>query len=312
MIDAPPASGVGVAAAGPAVHRGRLVNAFSVDVEDYFQVEAFRDVVDRAAWEEWPARVVGSTERVLALLEAAGVSGTFFVLGWIAERFPELVRRIHAGGHEIASHGHAHELVSRQTPAVFREDVRRAKCVLEDCAGVSVRGYRAPTFSIRQDNWWAYEVMHEEGYEYSSSVYPITHDLYGMPSASRTPFCPIPTSGFLEIPIATIRLLGSNRPCGGGGFFRLLPYAFSRWCLARVNDTDRSSCVFYCHPWEFDPDQPHVSQAPLKSRFRHYLNIGRMEQRVRWLLQDFAWGRIDEIYLSHSKPVATVTHRCQP
>jgi len=296
-------------AEGRSAARGwKAVNAFSVDVEDYFQVEAFSDVVDRASWDRWPTRVVGSTERVLDLLEAAGVHGTFFVLGWVAERFPTLVRRIHADGHEIASHGHAHERASLQTSGEFRNDVRRAKRALEDCVGVSIRGYRAPTFSIGQENWWVYEVLAEEGYAYSSSIYPIDHDLYGMPSAPRTAFRPIRASDFLEIPVATIRLFGRNRPCGGGGYFRLMPYALSRWCLAHVNSTDRMSCVFYCHPWEFDSGQPHVPHAALKSRFRHYLNIGRMEHRIRCLLRDFSWGRIDEIHLPCDHNPARTMH----
>lgn len=277
----------------------RMRNAFSVDVEDYFQVEAFRGVVDRSSWDARPARVEACTERVLGILESAGVRGTFFVLGWVAERYPELVRSIQTAGHEIASHGFAHETARSQTRKAFRDDVRLAKQTLENCIGAPVRGYRAPTFSIGSQNWWAYEVLAEEGYAYSSSIYPVAHDLYGMPSAPREPFRPIRTDELLEIPVATVRLLARNRPCGGGGYFRLMPYALSRWCLLRVNRLDQMSCVFYCHPWEFDPDQPRLRQAPLKSRFRHYLNIGRMENRVRRLLRDFAWGRIDEIYLPH-------------
>jgi len=289
------------AAAESALARGnRMRNAFSVDVEDYFQVEAFRDIVNQTSWDVWQTRVVANTIRVLGLLETAGVQGTFFVLGWVAERFPELVRQIGAGGHEIASHGYLHQSARLQTPNAFRDDVRRAKLTLEDCAGVRIRGYRAPTFSIGVENWWAYEVLAEEGYDYSSSIYPVAHDLYGMPSAPRKPFHPIGAAEFLEIPLATVRLFGRNQPCGGGGYFRLMPYALYRWCIRRVNSKDRMSCVFYCHPWEFDPDQPRISQASLKSRFRHYLNIGRMEHRVGRLLGDFDWGRIDEIYFQRA------------
>lgn len=277
--------------------RAGQVNAFSVDVEEYFQVEAFKEVVARESWRARPSRVVDSTRRMLAILDAANVRGTFFVLGWVAERFPSLVRDILSGGHEVASHGYAHELAHAQSPDRFRADVRRAKGILEDCAGVSIRGYRAPTFSIGQKNWWAYEALAEEGYEYSSSLYPISHDFYGTDGGPRAPFRPIGGHRLLEIPIATVRLFNKNRPCGGGGYFRLMPYGFSRWCISRMNVSDRIACVFYCHPWEIDASQPRIEGASLKSRFRHYLNIGRMERRIGRLLSDFAWGRIDEIYL---------------
>jgi polysaccharide deacetylase family protein (PEP-CTERM system associated) len=284
---------------------GKVINAFSVDVEDYFQVEAFSAVVDRLSWPSRPSRVVESTQRVLSLLEAAGVRATFFVLGWVAERFPRLLGDIRSGGHEIASHGYAHELARAQTRSRFRDDVRRAKDVLENCAGVRVRGFRAPTFSIGRENWWAYDVLAEEGYEYSSSLYPISHDLYGMPEAPRIPFRPLVGSPLLEIPIATLRLLGNNLPSGGGGYFRLAPYALSRWCIRRTNRAEHVPCVFYCHPWEFDIYQPRIDGISLKARFRHYLNIGRMEHRVTRLLRDFAWGRMDEIYLGCAQPAGT-------
>ncbi|HEX4081215.1 MAG TPA: XrtA system polysaccharide deacetylase [Rhizomicrobium sp.] len=274
------------------------VNAFTVDVEDYFQVEAFKDVVDQESWEDRPSRVEENTERVLGILEAADVRATFFVLGWVAERFPLLVRSIQANGHEVASHGHGHEMASVQTQDEFRNDVRRAKRILEDCIGVRVRGFRAPTFSIGRKNWWTYEILVEEGYVYSSSIYPIAHDLYGMPTAPRTPFHPLETCDFVEIPVATVRLLGANRPCGGGGYFRLMPYALSRWFIDRVNRLDAMPCVFYCHPWEFDVGQPRIEGASMKSQLRHHLNIAAMERRIARLLGDFAWGRIDENYLT--------------
>jgi polysaccharide deacetylase family protein (PEP-CTERM system associated) len=235
---------------------------------------------------------------VADLLDAAGVQATFFVLGWVAERFPSLVRHIQKRGHEIASHGCEHQLVWTMSPDQFRQDVRRARGLLEDCIGNRVRGFRAPTFSIRHENWWAYDILAEEGYEYSSSVYPIAHDLYGIPKGPRGPFRPIANAKFVEIPIATVRLFGGNRPCGGGGYFRLMPYRLSRWCINRVNEVDQMACVFYCHPWEFDPDQPRLQGLALKSRIRHYLNIGAMERRVGRLLRDFRWGRIDEIFLA--------------
>lgn len=275
----------------------RIVNAFTVDIEDYFQVEAFKGVIDPSAWERWPARVTANTERVLALLKSANVRATFFVLGWIADRFPEVVYRIAAEGHEVASHGFGHARASTQTAEEFREDVRRAKGILEDLSGTPVRGYRAPTFSISAANSWTYDVLAREGYQYSSSVYPISHDLYDAPDAPRMPYRPSAAGTLLEIPLATVRLFGANRPCGGGGYFRLFPYAVSRWSIRRVNAADAMPTVFYCHPWEFDPDQPRVPGISLKSRFRHYVNLGAMERRIARLLHDFAWGRMDEIFL---------------
>lgn len=274
-----------------------LINAFSVDVEEHFQVEAFAGLINRLNWDDQPSRAALSTGRVLDVLAAAGVKGTFFVLGWVAERIPDLVRRIAAEGHEIASHGYDHRRLTELTPAEFREDARHAKRLIEDCTGQPVKGFRAPTFSINSRSWWAYELLAEEGYRYSSSVYPIKHDLYGMPEAPRTVFAPLPKTQFLEIPIATVRLMGGNRPCGGGGYFRLMPYGISRRLINRLNGVERLPCVFYCHPWEFDLEQPHFTSAPLKSKVRHYLNIGKMESRIRKLLSDFRWGRMDEIFL---------------
>ncbi len=280
----------------------RMTNAFTVDVEDYYQVEAFKSVVPANQWDRWPQRVVANTDRVLRILESTNTHGTFFVLGWVAERFPDLVRRISAAGHEVASHGYGHQPVHAQTKAEFRNDVRRAKNILEECTGKAVAGYRAPTFSIRRSNWWAYEILAEEGHAYSSSIYPISHDLYGIPDAPAVPFHPLKDSTLLEIPIATIRFLKKNRPCGGGGYFRLLPYAISRWSIRRANALEGARCVFYCHPWEFDPDQPRMSSASMKARVRHYLNIGMMEGRVARLLRDFAWSRMDALFLG------TATH----
>ncbi len=283
-----------------------VANAFTVDVEDYFHVEAFRAVVDRSSWENRPSRVVQNTERVLALLKTANARGTFFVLGWVAERFPELVRRIAAEGHEVASHGYGHERAVVQTRKTFREDVRRAKAMLEKVCDSRIRGYRAPTFSITPANTWCYEILSEEGYEYSSSIYPISHDFYHAPDAPRTPFCPLSGKKFLEIPLATIRLLDRNQPCAGGGYFRLLPYCLSRWSIRRFNRADDAPCVFYCHPWEFDPYQPRIPGISMKSRFRHYLNLGTMERRVSRLLADFVWGRIDEIFMDRTDKVARI------
>ena len=270
-------------------------NALTVDVEEYFQVAAFERTIIRDSWDTAESRVEFSCGRVLDLFEAQGVRGTFFVLGWIAERHPGLVRRIVKDGHELASHGYDHTRVHNFTPEQFRADVVRTKAVLEDIGGVQVRGYRAPSYSINAKNLWALDVLQETGHVYSSSIYPIRHDLYGMPDAPRFPFRFRP-DGILEIPVTTVRMGGRNYPCGGGGYFRLLPYGAFRWMLARVNEQDRQSGLFYFHPWEVDPGQPRVKGAPLKSRFRHYLNLESMATRLERLLGDFSWGRMDEVF----------------
>lgn len=270
------------------------VNAMSVDVEDWFQVQAFAGVIDRAAWEQLPRRVEANTDRILALFEAAGVRATFFTLGWVAERHPALIRRIVAGGHELASHGYGHELVHAIGPEAFRADLRRAKAVLEDTGGVPVIGYRAPTFSIgRRSAPWAHAVLAEEGHRYSSSIFPVKHDLYGEPDAPRAPHRPAP-SGVIELPMTTVRVGSRNLPCAGGGWFRLVPYALFRTGLRRVN-AEGTSGLFYFHPWEVDPDQPRVAAGRL-ARFRHYVGLAAMEGRVARLLRDFAWGRMDQVF----------------
>jgi len=270
-------------------------NALTVDVEEHFQVAAFERTIIRDSWDTAESRVEFSAGRVLDLFEAQGVRGTFFVLGWIAERHPGLVRRIVKDGHELASHGYDHTRVHNFTPEQFRADVVRTKAILEDIGGVQVRGYRAPSYSINAKNLWALDVLQETGHVYSSSIYPIRHDLYGMPDAPRFPFRFRP-DGILEIPVTTVRMGGRNYPCGGGGYFRLLPYGAFRWMLARVNEQDRQSGLFYFHPWELDPGQPRVEGAPLKSRFRHYLNLDSMSARLERLLGDFSWGRMDEVF----------------
>jgi len=288
-----PASGRQAAKTTTAPH---IVNAMTIDVEDYFQVEAFKGVITRSNWETTPMRVEANTDLLLQLLSDAGVSATFFVLGWVAERLPAVVQRIAAAGHEIASHGSEHERADHQAPGVFRDDVTRAKAVLEDQSGARVRGYRAPTFSIGRDNWWVYDVLGEAGYDYSSSLYPIAHDLYGVPDAPRVPFRPT-SSPLLEIPMTTVKLLGRNIPCSGGGYFRLLPYGFSRWALDRVNNHEGRAGIFYCHPWEFDAGQPRIEAASTKSKLRHYTNIASMPSRLKRLLKDFSWDRMDNVFL---------------
>ena len=281
-------------------------NAMTVDVEDYFQVEAFASTIDRGDWERLPRRVERNTGHLLDLFAESGVNATFFVLGWIAARHPGLVRRIVAEGHELASHGCDHIRADRQTPAAFRADVRRSKGILEDAGGVPVVGYRAPTFSIGSDSDWAHAILAEEGYRYSSSVYPVRHDLYGNSGAPRTGFSP--AAGIVEIPLSTVRLAGIDLPASGGGYFRLFPYAVSRWLLQRAGRCLDAPAVFYLHPWEIDPQQPRQRRAPRRSRFRHYLNLGRTEERLRRLLGDFTWTRMDRLFLTApARPFPVIT-----
>jgi polysaccharide deacetylase family protein (PEP-CTERM system associated) len=271
-----------------------ITNAFTIDVEDYFQVSALAPHIDRSTWDERPCRVERNVGRLIELLGLHGARATFFTLGWIAKRYPNLVREIVAGGHELASHGFGHLRASDQTPAEFRADVRQAKYLLEDIAAQPVLGYRAPSFSIGYTNPWAFDVLVEEGYRYSSSVYPVQHDHYGMPDAPRFPYRVRPQ--LIEIPLTTTRLFGRNLPAGGGGYFRLAPYQLSRWALRRVNRLDQRPTIFYMHPWEIDPAQPRVAGTTLKTRFRHYVNLHRTEPRLSRLLQDFRWGRVDDVF----------------
>lgn len=271
-----------------------IVNALTIDVEDYFHVSALAPHFPRTEWEQVPCRVERNVNQILQLLDDHEARATFFVLGWVAERYPQLVRLIVAQGHEIASHGYEHERASAQSRDRFLADIVLAKAVLEDIGGERVAGYRAPSFSIGKANLWAHDCIAEAGYAYSSSVYPVHHDHYGMPDAPRFPYRL--DSGLLEVPVTTMRWMGRNWPAGGGGFFRLLPYAVSRWQIARVNREDAHAAIFYFHPWEIDPEQPRVSRASMKTRFRHYVNLERTEGRLRCLLRDFAWGRADRVF----------------
>jgi polysaccharide deacetylase family protein (PEP-CTERM system associated) len=275
-----------------------LRNAMSIDVEDYFQVSALAPYIDRADWDRRECRAEANVRRIIEFLSEADVKATFFTLGWIAERYPQLVRDIVAGGHELASHGYGHERASDLDRQAFFQDVQRAKALLEDLGGVEVKGYRAPSFSIGEKNLWAFDVLAETGHRYSSSVYPIAHDHYGMPDAPR--FVHPVRDGLIEVPVTTNRIGGRNLPSSGGGYFRLLPYGVSRWLIRRVNEVDQQSAVFYFHPWEIDPGQPRVPGVDAKSRFRHYVNLSRTEGRIRRLLKDFQWGRMDEIFLQPS------------
>lgn len=275
-------------------------NALTIDVEDYFQVSAFDPYIPRDDWDSIPCRVERNIDRILSLLEKKGINATFFTLGWIAKRYPSMVRRIVENGHELASHGCDHNRVTELGSNEFYKDIADSKKILEDISGFPVIGYRAPSFSINKQNYWALSLLEEAGYLYSSSIYPVRHDHYGIPDAPRFAF--YPNSGkLLEVPITTVNLLGRNIPVGGGGYFRLWPYAVSRWFIQRVNEKDQRSAVFYFHPWEIDPDQPRQKGINLKVRFRHYLNLDLMEERLTNLLNDFGWGRMDQIFLEKNR-----------
>jgi len=270
-------------------------HALTCDVEDYFQVSAFEPLVPKAAWDTYECRIPRNVDRALQLFADAGVKGTFFTLGWVADRHPDVVRRIAAEGHEIASHGMRHVRVWTQTPEEFREDAGRSKRVLEDVSGGAVLGYRAASWSIDGRTPWAHEVLRDAGYEYSSSLYPIAHDHYGVPDASREPFFVEP-AGLLEIPATTVRFAGRNWPAAGGGYFRLLPLPLSLALLRRVEKRARAPAMFYFHPWELDPEQPRIPGATRRARFRHYLNLGKFERRFAALLRAFRWDRMDRVF----------------
>jgi polysaccharide deacetylase family protein (PEP-CTERM system associated) len=279
----------------PAMAAPSLTNALTIDVEDYFQVSAFAPYIARSSWDARECRVERNVGRILEMLAERQTHATFFTLGWVAQRYPALVRQIVDAGHELASHGYGHERASDLTEQAFLDDITSAKAILEDISGVQVKGYRAPSFSIGRGNLWAFDCLLRAGYRYSSSIYPIAHDHYGMPDAPRHAHEVRP--GLVEVPITTLRMFNRNFPSSGGGYFRLLPYALSRWMLNRVNSVDGQSGIFYFHPWEIDAGQPRIEGISSKTRFRHYVNIGRMEGRLRQLLRDFRWGRMDQIFL---------------
>lgn len=275
---------------------GELPNALTCDVEDWFQVSAFEPLVPKESWGERECRIPRNVDRVLELFDSAGVRGTFFTLGWVAQEYPEVVRRIAEAGHEVASHGMRHVRVRDQSPDAFREDIVRAKRLLEDVGGRPVRGYRAASWSLDRSTPWAHRIMAEAGYRYSSSIYPIAHDHYGLPDAPTAPFF-VKGAGILEVPASTVRLLGRNLPASGGGYFRLLPFAVSRVLMRRIVATAGLPAVFYFHPWELDAEQPRMRGISLKTRFRHYVNLRRFERRLARLLKELKWSRMDEIYL---------------
>lgn len=276
-----------------------MINAMTVDVEDYFQVSAFEKLIPRNRWDNIECRVEGNVERILELFGEKNIKATFFTLGWIAQRHPAMIERIVHNGHELASHGWEHIRVTKQDPKDFRDDISRTRALLEDISGQVVKGYRAASYSIGINNLWALDELAEAGYEYSSSIVPVHHQYYGMPDAPRFAF---QASGgrILEIPITTISLANWNISCGGGGWFRLFPYDFTYWAIRRINEQEHQPSVFYFHPWEIDPDQPRPDGLNLKTRFRHYVNLGQMYARLEKLSDDFQWGRMDEVFLSES------------
>lgn len=285
---------------------GVIPNAMTIDVEDYFHVSNFEPVVDRGSWASRESRVEANTDRLLELFDRAGVRATFFVLAWVAERVPPLVRRIAAAGHEVASHGYAHRLVYDQTPDAFRDDVRVAKRMLEDASGQAVDGYRAPSFSVTARSLWALDVLIEEGYTYDSSVFPIHHDRYGIPDAERhAGIVRRPAGTIVEVPASTVRVAGLNLPIGGGGYFRLLPYQWTRWGIRRVNRREAAPTVFYLHPWEIDPGQPRLPASRL-GRLRHYRNLHETEARLERLLRDFAFDTMRSLIQSAPLPYLTL------
>ncbi len=272
-----------------------VVNAMSIDVEDYFHVSVFDGLVPRARWDSMESRVKANTHRLLAIFDEYRVRSTFFVLGWVARRHPDLVHAIAAAGHEVASHGYAHRLIYDQTPAAFREDVRRAKGILEQASGRPVAGYRAPSYSITPRSLWALDILAEEGYTYDSSIFPIRHDRYGIPVSGRKPYLiNRGARSLIEVPGSTTRVGPLNLPVAGGGYFRLLPYWWTRWGISRVNEQENRPAIFYLHPWEIDPDQPRLAAGRL-SRFRHYRNLEHTETRLRQLLTDFRFDAMDTV-----------------
>lgn len=280
----------------PKSRNGKIVNAFSIDVEDYFQVQALAERISPEDWSGFDLRVEANTNLILDRLDTAGTKATFFTLGWVASRCPSLVKRIVDDGHELASHGSNHVRVFTQTADEFREDVIRAKGMLEDLGGTEVKGYRAATFSMNDETPWAHDILEETGHSYSSSLYPVKHDLYGAVGTPRFAYRPSADNDIVEVPMSTFTVGERNFPCGGGGYFRLFPLPLFKLAIDRVNKTDHQPTVFYFHPWEVDPDQPRVSGLSKKSRFRHYVNLSRMEGKIVRLLDSFSWSTMRETF----------------
>ena len=278
----------------------QITNALTIDVEDYFHVSAFEGYIRRSTWDSLESRVVRNTDRLLELLARANVQATFFVLGWVAERYPALITRIAEAGHEIGSHGFGHRLIYNQSPAEFREDLLRSRAVISDAARVAIDGYRAPSFSITPRSLWALDIIRDVGFTYDASVFPIRHDRYGLPSAPRHFHALKQKAGTLwECPASTVRIAGTNLPVAGGGYFRLLPYAWTRWGISRLNRNEQRAAIFYLHPWEIDPDQPRIPTS-LLSRIRHYTNLSKTEKRLLRLLREFRFAPLRQVLELHS------------
>ena len=280
----------------------KIINAMTVDVEDYFHVSAFENSINKSDWTNMPLRVERNTYRLLELFEKHGVKSTFFTLGWVAERCPNLIKSIVEQGHELASHGFAHQRITEMTQIDFVTDIKKSKDILEQLSGTEVVGYRAPSFSINDSNTWVYEKLIELGFEYSSSTYPIQHDLYGVPDWPRFMYERSESfegKNILEIPIPTLRKNNTNTGIGGGGYFRLYPYWLSKRRIDKFHKEEKQPYSFYFHPWEIDPDQPRVKEAPLKSKFRHYINLSRMEGKLEKLLKDYKWDTMKSVYLDN-------------
>ena len=274
----------------------QIINAFTVDVEDYYQVSAFEKHVRRDHWDRWESRVEANTHRILRLLERHGVKATFFVLGWVADRHPRLVREIHACGHEVGSHGYWHRLVYELSPAEFREDLRRSRNALEDAVGARVTAHRAASFSITSRSLWALEILVEEGFSVDSSIFPIHHDRYGIPRAEpRLHRLPTPAGELWEFPPSVARMARMNLPVSGGGYFRLFPLFWTHYCLCRINRRERQPFMFYVHPWEIDPQQPRIHARSGLSRFRHYVGLAKNEGKLERLLARFRFGRLSDV-----------------
>ena len=282
-----------------------IKNAMTIDVEDYFQVSAFEHHIDKSTWETVPCRLENNMDRILQLLSDHNTQATFFTLGWVADNYPSVVKRIVSEGHELASHGYQHVRVSDQTAEQFLADISHTKDLLQQIGGKEVKGYRAASFSMGEKTPWAHDMLAQAGYIYSSSIYPIQHDHYGMPSASRFLYYPLKeeSQGFAEIPISTLDVFGRRMPVGGGGYFRFFPYKFSKWMISKINEDDKQSTIFYFHPWEIDSEQPRQKNIALKTKFRHYVNLSKMFNRLDKLLTDFEWGTMEEIFINDQNKV---------
>ena len=277
----------------------KIQNAMTVDVEEYYQVSAFEKAIDRKEWESINSSVENNVARILSLFDDKQVKATFFVLGWVAERHPQMIKSIVQNGHELASHGYSHIRVANQNKEEFREDVSKTKKILEDISGESVVGYRAASFSINSVEHWAHSELLESGYKYSSSVYPVVHDLYGVPDAPGHAYRPFDAE-LLEIPLSALKFCGLRVPCSGGGYFRLFPYSLSNYLINTYNKREKRPGIFYFHPWEIDTEQPRLDNINLKTRFRHYNGLEKMEGRLSKLCQSFTWNRMDKIFLDYS------------